>query len=68
MFSCGIVLIVLFVLNAAFVRIFFAANLANIDDRIFQAAQFVLPIVMMVIEFWLYDQIVNRRKMRKQKD
>lgn len=62
MLVSGIVLIVLLVANLMFVRIFFGVNLAQLDDRVFQAAQFVLPIIMIAIEYWIYDQIVNRRK------
>lgn len=68
MLASGLVIILLLVLNGAFVRIFFAANFARIDERIFHAAQFVLPIVMIAIEFWIYDQIVNRKKMPGKKD
>ncbi len=62
MLLSGIVLIVLLIINAFFVRTFFKSNLSGIDDRVFQAAQFVLPILMIFIEFWFYDQIFNRRK------
>jgi hypothetical protein len=68
MVACGIVLIILLVANAAFVRVFFGVNLARIDDRFFHAAQFVLPIIMIAIELWIYDQIVSRRKMPKRED
>jgi len=64
----GIVLIIMLVLNAFFVRTFFKSNLSGIDDRIFQAAQFVLPILMIFIEFWIYDQIVNRKKFPRDED
>lgn len=68
MLASGVVTILLLVLNAAFVRVFFAANFARIDDRVFHAAQFVLPIVMIAIEFWIYDQIVNRKKITDNDD
>jgi uncharacterized membrane protein YhdT len=68
MLLSGIVLIILLVLNAFFVRTFFKSNLSGIDDRIFQAAQFVLPILMIFIEFWMYDQIFNRKKTAPDRD
>lgn len=30
------------------------------DERIFQAAQFVLPMIMIFFEYWVYDRIFNR--------
>ena len=67
-FASGLILILLLVMNAFFVRAFFSANLAGIDERVFQAAQFVLPIIMIAIEYWIYDQIVNRKKLPKDED
>ena len=64
--SCGIVLIGMLIANALFVKAFFGANLSGLDDRVFNAAQFVLPIVMIAIEFWIYDQVVNWRKLAKE--
>ena len=61
--SSGLVLILLLVVNAFIVRTFFGLNLAGVDDRVFQAAQFVLPIIMIAIQYWIYDQIVNRKKL-----
>ena len=64
----GLILVGLLYLNVAFVRLFFGANLANIDERVFQAAQFVLPIIMISIEYWVFDQIFNRKKMPRRRD
>lgn len=64
----GIVLIGLLILNAFFVRTFFKSNFSGIDDRIFQAAQFVLPIIMIFIEYWIFDQIFNRKKFLTEPD
>jgi uncharacterized membrane protein YhdT len=63
----GIILITLLVVNAFFVRTFFKSNLSGIDDRVFQAAQFILPIILVFIEFWIYDQIFNRGKLPRDK-
>jgi hypothetical protein len=68
MILSGLALIALLSLNMAFVRLFFSINLTNVDERAFQAAQFVLPILMIAIEFWIYDQVFNRRKMPKRDD
>lgn len=64
----GLVLITLLVMNAYFVRTFFKTNLSGIDERIFQAAQFVLPILMIFIEFWIYDQFANRKKLSQDEE
>ncbi|MDG1873365.1 MAG: hypothetical protein P8J27_05615 [Mariniblastus sp.] len=64
----GIRLIVLLVANVLFVRAFFSANLSGLDDRVFQAAQFVLPIIMIFIEFWLYDLVFTRGKIPHEKN
>ena len=61
--ACGAVIVMLLVVNMTFVKLFFSVNLTIVDDRVFQAAQFVLPIVLIAIELWIYDQIFNRKKM-----
>ncbi len=58
----GAVVLTLLVLNNLFVRMFFGVNLTGMDERVFQAAQFVLPIVMIFIQFWFYDWWTMRRK------
>lgn len=50
-------MILLLSVNWWFVKIFFATNLANLDERVFNAAQFMLPIIMIFIEFWIYDAV-----------
>lgn len=59
----GATISLLLFLNSLFVRFFFGVNLAGIDDRVFQAIQFVLPIVMIFIQFWIYDWWTLRRKL-----
>ena len=61
--STGLALIFLLVVNVIIVRTFFGLNLSGVDDRVFQAAQFVLPIIMIAIQYWIYDQIFSRKKM-----
>ena len=67
MLGTGLVVMVLLILNALFVRVFFSINLSGLDDRVFQAAQFVLPIVMIFIEFWFYDLFTLRRRTQPKK-
>ena len=57
LFSTAFVLIVLLCLNWWFVKTFFSVNLIEIDERVFNAAQFMLPIIMIFIEFWIYDAV-----------
>lgn len=53
----GVVLVLLLVANVFFVRAFFSANLSGLDDRIFQASQFMLPIILIFIEYRIYDAL-----------
>ena len=62
----GLFLIALLWLNSVFVRLFFAHNLAQIDERVFNAAQFMLPLVLLFIEFWVYDAIRDFFRFRNQ--
>ena len=57
--ATGLVLIGLLILNALFVRTFFGANYIRMDNRVFSAVQFIMPLVMIFIEFWIYDAIVD---------
>jgi len=42
-----------------FVRTFYGSNVMNIDMGVFNAIQFVLPILLVFIEFWIYDAMVD---------
>jgi len=61
----GLVLTLLLVVNVFFVRAFFSANLSGLDDRFFQASQFMLPIVMIFIEYRIYDALFKRNQTPK---
>ena len=45
--------------NFFFVRTFFSSNDMNLDAGAFNALRFVLPILMIFIEFWTYDAVVD---------
>jgi hypothetical protein len=64
----GLVIVLLLVINGLFVRAFFSVNLADIDERFFQAAQFVLPILMIFLEFWCFDWFRFRHLARKEQE
>lgn len=51
----GIGLLTLFLINNMIIRILFSANLQNTDERVMQAAQFLLPIGMLLVEYWFLD-------------
>jgi hypothetical protein len=55
----GLILIFMLVCNIMFVRSFFASNLSGVDDRIFQATQFILPFFLIFLQFWMYDKVRN---------
>jgi hypothetical protein len=57
----GILVVFLLMLNGLFVRAFVLANLSGvIDFRFIQAIQFVAPLLMILVEFWLYDRMTRR--------
>ena len=60
MLTIGLLICLLLVVNALIVRSFLNANLSNADPRIVQAAQFVVPVLMIYFEFWFFD-LINRR-------
>jgi hypothetical protein len=61
----GIVLLILFIVNNLIVRALFSVNLEEVDERLFQAAQFLLPIGMLLVQYWLFDWMMMAiRKMR----
>lgn len=55
-------MISLLIANVIFVRAFFSDNLSGLDDRLFQASQFMLPIIMLFIEYWVFDAFTNRQQ------
>ncbi len=57
--SIGLLICLLLLLNSLVVRAFLNANLSNADQRIAQAAQFVVPVLMIYFEFWFYDLITR---------
>jgi len=63
--SAGLVLIGLLFLNSIFVRLFFSASFSGLDKRLFSAIQFILPIVLIFLEFWVYDAAVDFFRYRK---
>lgn len=52
-------LIGLLIANSFFVRTFFGSNIMNLDNRFFSMLQFVLPILLIFIELWIYDALVD---------
>jgi hypothetical protein len=64
-FFVGMVTVALFVANGILIRAFFSPSLEGVDARIYQPLQFGLPIVMIFIEFWLFDRF--RRLFEKRK-
>ncbi len=64
----GFVIIGLFVANGFFVRAFFAPQLDGVDNRIYQPLQFALPIIMIFIQYWIYDKITGLFRKKPQRD
>ncbi len=59
-------LIGLLIVNSLFVRNFFSSNELHIDAGVFNTLQFVMPILLIFIELWLYDMLID--SFRYQKD
>ena len=55
----GVIAILLFVFNVFLVRSLFAAVPALEEQRIKQFFEFVLPIGLIFIEYWIYDFITD---------
>ncbi len=60
----GIVIIALLFLNGLFVSAFLHANAQRISDlRLTQAIQFLVPLILIIVEFWIFDRMnQNLRK------
>lgn len=63
----GVMMIFMLVFNSVVVKISFSVYLPEIDERVARAAQFVLPIVMIFLEFWIYDRVASRMSRFKRK-
>jgi hypothetical protein len=61
----GVVLVVLLLLNIWIVRTFGEGTILSMDTRLFQAAQFVLPLVMTFGQLWVYDYFVTWKRFRR---
>jgi hypothetical protein len=66
MLKLGLLICSLLVINGLLVRAFFIANpsLGN-EVRLTQASQFILPILMIFLEFWIYDFLIYRAERGK---
>lgn len=58
LFWTGLGLLTLFIFNNMVIRILFSVSTDSTDQRLFQAAQFLLPIGMLLVEYWLIDWLV----------
>ncbi len=57
----GLICIGLLLLNGVLVRSFLMANSKLISElAVQQAIQYVVPVVMIFVEFWIYDLLVAR--------
>lgn len=66
MFMTGMLICALLLINALLVKAFLlTGNLERIDVRISQAAQFVMPIAMIFVQFWIFDLMTMKRNNRR---
>ena len=61
----GALICVLFLANLMFVKAFLGSNYPNIDFRFSQAAYSIMPVLMIFLEFWVYDLITSGRYSRE---
>lgn len=60
--AIGLVVIVMLLINSLIVKAFLDSTGALAEDhRVLQTLQFVLPVVMMVVEYWLFDFLRRNR-------
>jgi len=55
----GLVMTALFVFNGVFVRAFLPSS-TMLDDRIYQPIIFGIPILMIFVEYWIFDRFMRR--------
>jgi hypothetical protein len=58
LFWTGFGLLTLFIINNMMIRVLFSANPETADQRLIQAAQFLLPIGMLLVEYWFLDWLL----------
>ena len=66
MLMTGMLTCALLLINALLVKAFLlTSNLERMDVRISQAAQFVMPIAMIFVQFWVFDLMTLKRNNRR---
>ncbi len=56
----GLVMTALYVANGILVRALLGTNPPGIDNRIIQPLQFGLPILLIFLEYWIFDRFMRR--------
>lgn len=58
-FVVGLIMTALYVANGVFVRAILPSS-AVIDNRVYQPIQFGLPILLIFVEYWIFDRFMRR--------
>lgn len=61
----GMLTVAMFVANGILVRAVFASQASGLDSRISQPIQFGLPIVMIFVEYWMFDRFMRLFEKRR---
>ena len=62
MFLTALVICSLLFINGLLIQVFLRANYEIKDQRIIQALQFILPILLIFLQFWIYDRFTSARR------
>jgi hypothetical protein len=61
--AVGFIIVALLFINGLFVRAFINANMISAFDlRITQAIQFAMPLILIVVEFWVFDRLTQNTR------
>jgi len=55
----GLIMTTMFVVNGFLVRAFLPSS-TMIDDRVYQPMMFGIPILMIFLEYWIFDRFMRR--------
>ncbi|MEZ6094334.1 MAG: hypothetical protein R3C03_08835 [Pirellulaceae bacterium] len=65
--AVGIIVILLLFINGLLVRAFVNANMSSDGDadlRYSQAVQYLMPLVLIIVEFWVFDRMAQAIRRR----
>lgn len=61
----GVFLVALYLVNNLLIKGFFSLRTEESDERLIQAGQLLLPLALLFVQLWIFDQIRESRRSRK---